>query len=267
MPNQPQALQSVAQTRHGFSSASEDLFDHDHQQSQFHWYGHSSSGPLALCVPFLLLTWLFSLLGCTEKELRDDNEIETELMYRKFVIFPLGERICLKHKTDSGIDTVSISFDFEEMVFRRHQNGEEQEMEKSFNEILLGASPPSPISPLFILTISLRVEFLGITSDDRLKVQYALGHQNKEHLTGDSEFDELDQLDMQNNFSDFHMENPGISYRSRDKEKLIERLRAAIHPTDVCCFVVVPSFFVFSLTRSLDSPRTARMAPQKFSMS
>ena len=64
-----------------------------------------------------------------------------ELMYRKFVIFPLGDRVYLKHKGERGIDTVFISFDFEEMIFRRHTPGEAGvEMEKSFNEFLLGTA-------------------------------------------------------------------------------------------------------------------------------
>lgn len=52
------------------------------------------------------------------------------------MIFPRGDKVILKRKTEKGIQTATIGFDFEEMTFYAEQNSTVIFIE-TFNEFLI----------------------------------------------------------------------------------------------------------------------------------
>ena len=57
-------------------------------------------------------------------------------MYRKFLIFPLGDKVVLKRKVEGGIQTASIGFDFEDLSFFAEHDNAVTTVE-TFNEFLI----------------------------------------------------------------------------------------------------------------------------------
>jgi hypothetical protein len=70
-----------------------------------------------------------------EREL-SDVEVEAELAYRKFVIYPFKEKIILKRRVDKEIKSASVFFNFEEFTFVA-EIGNTTMVIKSFNEFLI----------------------------------------------------------------------------------------------------------------------------------
>ena len=86
------------------------------------------------------------------------------------------------------------------------------------------------------------IEFLKIDFRDKLQVQYALGHQTRAGLELYSrESDNLEQLDIRTAVTETSREeSSSSSIKSKDKEKLIERLRQSVEgQLDVCFFFYV----------------------------
>ena len=87
------------------------------------------------------------------------------------------------------------------------------------------------------------IDFLKIDFRDKLQVQYALGHQSRGLDLYSRESDNLEQLDLRTTLSDSRRDEQVPNVRSKDKEKLIERLRQSVESkSDVgsrfCCFCV-----------------------------
>lgn len=88
---------------------------------------------------FLTVFAIWNHFGGLEKDISEETELEAEFLYRKFVIFPLGDKIILKRKLDKSIQTASIGFNFEEMTFEA-KLGDKCLHIRSFNEFLMKGS-------------------------------------------------------------------------------------------------------------------------------
>jgi hypothetical protein len=142
----------------------------------------------------------------------DPAELENELYYRKFVIYPQREFIVIKTKEKSasvGIDWRGYSFFAEQ----HNEDGGSINAIKSFNEFLL--------------------EFLCIPTDDKLKVKAALGYQNNVDLyTGEvlgrteaqRDVPSAINIQQEGEMAERYRELTPI-VRSRDKKLVLERLK------------------------------------------
>jgi hypothetical protein len=75
--------------------------------------------------------------------------------------------------------------------------------------------------------------FLQIDFSNKLQVRYALGYQRGVDLfTGQSNYFELEHDPKSDKLPHFDMDGPAI--RSKDRDKLIERLRVELAAGDVC---------------------------------
>ena len=68
-------------------------------------------------------------------ETTDEAILDSELLYRKFIIFPDKDRIILR-KFDKEVVSASIGFDFEELSFFAESENQRIPI-KSFNEYLI----------------------------------------------------------------------------------------------------------------------------------
>ena len=73
----------------------------------------------------------------TEKELEEESEIDSELVYRKFVIYPFKDRVNIRKKLDKDTHTASIGIDWVNLGFFVEEDDTVTSI-KSFNEYLLG---------------------------------------------------------------------------------------------------------------------------------
>ena len=71
-----------------------------------------------------------------ERELDSNDQLENELIYHKFLIYPHKDRVYISKKVDKVIKTASVGFDFENLSFFV-EDGETRKVIKSFNEYLL----------------------------------------------------------------------------------------------------------------------------------
>lgn len=94
-----------------------------------------------------------------EKDFDADPDLEKELVYRRFVIYPSKERIMIKRKVGKDILSANVSIDFQNGAFWSEitEKGLVKQI-RSFNEFLL--------------------EFLEVDTTDKLRVKAALGYQD-----------------------------------------------------------------------------------------
>eukprot|EP00211_Chloroparvula_japonica_P015138 CAMPEP_0119125236 /NCGR_PEP_ID=MMETSP1310-20130426/4587_1 /TAXON_ID=464262 /ORGANISM="Genus nov. species nov., Strain RCC2339" /LENGTH=242 /DNA_ID=CAMNT_0007115287 /DNA_START=66 /DNA_END=791 /DNA_ORIENTATION=+ len=95
-----------------------------------------------------------------EREMDESpSELEKELVYRRFVIYPSKDRVYIKRKVGKEVQTASVSIDFVNGAFwcEVAEKGLVKQI-RSFNEFLL--------------------EFLEVNTTDKLRVKAALGYQD-----------------------------------------------------------------------------------------
>jgi len=129
-----------------------------------------------------------------------EEEIERELLGRKFIIYTIGEKVAIRRKgQNKTASTATISFDFQRFAFVAEE-GDSVCTIKSFNEFLLRTSRASydawfrePIYPCANLLRQrhslnhdvISSEFLGIDASDKLMVKATLGYfQDVDLFTG-----------------------------------------------------------------------------------
>jgi len=132
-----------------------------------------------------------------------EEEIERELLGRKFIIYTIGEKVAIRRKgQNKTASTATISFDFQRFAFVAEE-GDSVCTIKSFNEFLLRTSRASydawfPSPSILALTCCangitlhslnhdvISSEFLGIDASDKLMVKATLGYfQDVDLFTG-----------------------------------------------------------------------------------
>ena len=148
---------------------------------------------------------------CTDKgpsEEQEDATRHTELLYRKFIIFPDGPNVVLRRRGGNAIHEAVIRVDMTEGRFEAYMEGKRYPLQ-SFNQFLVS-------------------EFLGISSEDKLLIRHALGYQRDIDLFTGKEQDLSTLLTPADPNAMSEIEQTGPLVTPKQKQRILERLTAAI---------------------------------------
>ena len=162
----------------------------------------------------LFISFTFYSISFTEDI--EESNYNNELLYRKFIIYPEGDRVIVKRRLGGNeVAGASIGYDFVGMRFFAVMNNITTNI-TSFNQFLIS-------------------EFLEIDITDKLLVRHALGYQRDVDLFTGKERD-LNNFILSDNSgsnSGSESEYSGPILRTKEKDKVIERLKTLVGRAEV----------------------------------